>query len=374
MTEPLTIDRDALLKAVQAVGAVVERRNTIPILQNILLEAVGGTLRLRATDLDIDARAEAPADGHIHATVPGGLLQDILRKLAEGSQVRLAPDVDPGRLVLRAGRARFTLNTLDPVDFPDMTAGEWVAGFDLPATALEQMLGRCAFAISTEETRYYLNGVYLHAVDVEGTTMLTAVATDGHRLARVRREAPEGAGGMPGVIIPRKTVEQIRRDLKAAAKDETARLDVSTLKIRYSSPRITLTSKLIDGTFPDYTRVIPTANDKRLTAELAELLTASDRVSTIASDRGRAVKIELGDGPMKLSVSNPDAGSSVEEIEADYDGAPLTIGFNARYLHDILGEIDSDTVLIKLAEAGSPTILQSREGADALFVLMPMRV
>jgi DNA polymerase III subunit beta len=375
MTEPLTIDRDALLKAVQAVGAVVERRNTVPILQNILLEAVGGTLRLRATDLDIDARAEAPADGHIHATVPGGLLQDILRKLAEGSQVKIAPDVDTSeRLVLRAGRARFTINTLPPVDFPDMTAGEWAAGFDLPATALEQMLGRCAFAISTEETRYYLNGVYLHAVAVDGATMLTAVATDGHRLARVRREAPDGASGMPGVIIPRKTVEQIRRDLKAAAKDETVRLDVSTLKIRYSSPRITLTSKLIDGTFPDYTRVIPVANDKRLTAELAELLAASDRVSTIASDRGRAVKIELGDGPMKLSVSNPDAGSSVEEIEADYDGAPLTIGFNARYLHDILGEIDSDTVLIKLDSPGSPTILQSREGADALFVLMPMRV
>jgi DNA polymerase III subunit beta len=374
MTEPLTIDRDALLKAVQAVGSVVERRATIPILTHILLKAEGGKLRLRATDLDIDARAEVEASGDLHATVPGGLLQDILRKLAEGSQVRIGPDVDPGRLVLRAGRARFTLNALDPVDFPDMTAGEWAAGFDLPATALEHMLGRCAFAISTEETRYYLNGVYLHAVDVEGATMLTAVATDGRRLARVRREAPEGAGGMPGVIIPRKTVEQIRRDLKAAAKDETVRLDVSTLKIRYASPRITLTSKLIDGTFPDYTRVIPTANDKRLTAELAELLTASDRVSTIASDRGRAVKIDLGDGPMKLSVSNPDAGSSVEEIEADYDGADLTIGFNARYLHDILGEIDSDTVLIKLDSPGSPTILQSREGADALFVLMPMRV
>lgn len=376
MTEPLIIGRDDLLKAVQAIGSVVERRNTIPILQNILLETVGGRLRLRATDLDIDARAEVAASGDLHTTVPGGLLLDILRKLAEGAEVKIAPDVDnPERVVMRAGRARFTLNTLPPQDFPDMTAGEWAAGFDMPAAALERMLGRCAFAISTEETRYYLNGVYLHAVAAEGEGLnLTAVATDGHRLARVRREAPEGAGGMPGIIIPRKTVEQIRRDLKAAGKDEEVRLEVSPIKIRYSSPRITLTSKLIDGTFPDYTRVIPTANDKRLVAELSELLAASDRVATISSERGRAVRLELGDRMVKLSVNNPDAGSSVEEIEAEYDGAPLMIGFNARYLHEILGEIDSDTVLVKFADPGSPTILQSREGADALFVLMPMRV
>ena len=374
-SETLIINRDDLLKVVQAVGSVVERRNTIPILQNILLEADSGNLRLRATDLDIDARAEAACEGGISTTVPGTLLQDILRKLAEGSQVRFTPDVEmKDRIVIRAGRSRFTLHALPPQDFPDITGGEWAAGFELPAATLEHLFGRCAFAISTDKARFYLNGVFLHVVDVDGAAMLTAAATDGFCLARVRREAPKGAEAMPGVIIPQKTVDQIRRDLKAAAKDEHVRLDVSTQKIRYSSPRIVLTSKLIDGTFPDYARVIPAANDKRLVVERSDLLSAADRVSTIASERGCAVKVEISDRQVKLSVSNPEAGLSVEEIEADYEGPPLTTGCNGRFLNNILGQIESDTVVVKLADPSSPILMQAREGADALFVLMPLKV
>ena len=370
----VTLERSALLKALGHVHRVVERRTTIPILSNVLLNANGRTLGLKATDLDIEVTESIPADvAQAGATtLPAHTLYDIIRKLPEGAQVSLETTGENGQLLMRSGRSRFNLQSLPESDFPDLASGELANRFTLASADLRKLIAKTQFAISTEETRYYLNGIFLHTLEVDGHTMLRAVATDGHRLARVEIPAPAGAAGMPGIIVPRKTVTEIQKLVEDI--DAEVAIELSTTKIRFTFGDVVLTSKLIDGTFPDYARVIPTGNDKRLIVECGPFKAAVDRVSTISSERGRAVKLALADGKLTLSVTNPDSGSAVEELEVDYDAAPLDIGFNARYLLDITQELDSDTALFKLADPGSPTVIQDRDGAAALYVLMPMRV
>jgi DNA polymerase III subunit beta len=370
----VTIERAALLKALSHIHRIVERRNTIPILSNVLIEAKDGQLELKATDLDLEATEVAPADVAVAGatTVSAHIFHDIVRKLADGAQVSLEIAPDTGQLLLRSGRSRFHLQCLPASDFPDLTTGEFAHKFDLPAVELRRLIDNAQFAISTEETRYYLNGIYFHTADSDGTTMLRAVATDGHRLARIEAPAPAGAVGMPGVIAPRKAVGEILKLLEDPTKDVT--IEISQVKARFRFGDVTLTTKLIDGTFPDYNRVIPLHNDKRLTVDKEQFQKAVDRVSTISSERGRAIKLSIGDGRMTLSVNNPDSGSASEEIEVDYDSTPMDIGFNSRYLLDIAQQLAGDTALIKLADPGSPTIIMDREGAQALYVLMPLRV
>lgn len=370
----VTVERAALLKSLGHVHRVVERRNTIPILSNVLLSADGGALRLKATDLDLEVTETQAADVGQGGgtTVPAHVLYDIVRKLADGAQVSLETIGETGQMQIRSGRSRFMLQTLPQDDFPDIAAGDLPTRFALACSDLKRLIDKTQFAISTEETRYYLNGIYFHTIDVGGDTMLRAVATDGHRLARVEMAAPAGAAGMPGVIVPRKAVAEIQKLLDGEDGDVT--VELSSAKIRLTVGDVVLTSKLIDGTFPDYQRVIPTGNDKSLVVERDMFAAAVDRVSTISSERGRAVKLALNEGRLTLSVTNPDSGSATEEIEVDYDATPLDVGFNARYLLDITGQLDSDTALFKLADPGSPTLVQDREGASALYVLMPMRV
>ncbi|TDR88122.1 DNA polymerase III subunit beta [Enterovirga rhinocerotis] len=374
----VTVERAALLKALGHVHRVVERRTTIPILSNVLLRAEEGGLRLKATDLDIEVtetvRAEVVQAGAI--TVPAHVLYDIVRKLPDGAQVSLETSGETSQMQVRSGRSRFSLQALPETDFPDIAAGELPHGFSIGASDLKRLIDKTQFAISTEETRYYLNGIYLHTIEVEGEVRLRAVATDGHRLARIELPAPAGADGMPGIIVPRKAVAEIQK-LVVDEAGEAVRVELSPAKIRFTFGEgggVVLTSKLIDGTFPDYQRVIPAGNDKRLTIEKKDFQDAVDRVSTISSERGRAVKLAIAEGKMTLSVNNPDSGNAVEEIDADYDAAPLDIGFNARYLLDITSQLDSDTALFKLADPGSPTIIQDREESATLYVLMPMRV
>jgi len=370
----VTVERAALLRSLGHVHRVVERRNTIPILSNVLLRAGDGGLRLKATDLDIEVTETIPADVSQpgSTTVPAHVIYDIVRKLPEGAQVSLEMAGDMGQMQMRSGRSRFMLQSLPESDFPDLAAGELPHRFTVPAGDLKRLIDKTQFAISTEETRYYLNGIYLHAIDAGGQPMLRAVATDGHRLARVELAAPAGSEGMPGVIVPRKAVAEIQKLVENA--DESVLLELSSAKVRLTVGGVVLTSKLIDGTFPDYQRVIPSGNDKLLTVEREDFARAVDRVSTISSERGRAVKLAINDGRLTLSVNNPDSGSATEEIEVDYDSAPIDIGFNARYLLDITGQLDGDTALFKFADPGSPTIIQDREGSAALYVLMPMRV
>jgi len=304
--------------------------------------------------------------------VPAHMFYDIVRKLPEGSQIALEALGDRASLAIRAGRARFTLQTLPETDFPDLAAGEMTHRFTLVASDLKRLIDKTQFAISTEETRYYLNGIFLHTAGTGNVMTLRAVATDGHRLAQVELPTPTGAAGMPGIIVPRKAVGEVQRLIEDAQAE--IGLELSQTKIRFSIGDVVLTSKLIDGTFPDYGRVIPLGNDKQLVVDKPEFEAAVDRVSTVSSERGRAVKLSLSAGRLVLSVTNPDSGSATEELEVDYQADPLDIGFNSRYLLDIAAQIEGENALLKLADPGSPTLIQDRDAAGAIYVLMPMRV
>lgn len=370
----VTVERSQLLKSLGHVHRVVERRNTIPILANVLIRAERSKLMLKATDLDLEvneaiAAEVAPAGS---TTVPAHMIYDIVRKMPEGSQIVLEASGDRGVLAVRAGRSRFTLQTLPESDFPDLNAGDMTHSFKMAAADLKRMIDKTQFAISTEETRYYLNGIYLHAVTSGKSDLLRAVATDGHRLAQYEIAAPSGAKGIPGVIVPRKTVGEVQRLIEDSEAE--VGIELSQSKIRFTIGDVVLTSKLIDGTFPDYARVIPLGNDKELVVDKKDFEAAVDRVSTVSSERGRAVKLAMSAGKLTLSVTNPDSGSATEELEVEYDADALDIGFNSRYLLDIAGQIEGETAILKLADPGSPTLIQDREAKGALYVLMPMRV
>ncbi|MCP1852842.1 MULTISPECIES: DNA polymerase III subunit beta [unclassified Bradyrhizobium] len=365
------VEHSALVKVMGRVVRVVEKRNTIPILSNVLLEVEQDRIRLRATDLDIEmtdaVKAEAAAKGS--TTVPAGLLHDVVRKMPAGSQITIEQEGEV--VVVKAGRSRFRLQTLPPSDFPNISIGDMTHSFAIQAKDLHRLIKRVQFAISTEETRYYLNGIYLHTHKEGNVNHLRAVATDGHRLASVDVDLPEGAAGMPGVIVPRKTVGEV--DRLFASTDGEIQVELSQGKITFTSGDIVLVSKLIDGTFPDYGRVIPQNNEKTLKIGSKNLLEAVDRVATISSERGRAVKVSLAEGKITLHVTNPDAGAATEELEAEFTGDAMEIGFNSRYLHDILAEVQGESVNVNLADPGSPTIFRGTD-EGSLYVLMPMRV
>jgi DNA polymerase-3 subunit beta len=372
-----TIERATLLRCLSHVQSVVERRNTIPILSNVLIDAdAGGSVRVMATDLDlqvVETMSASSVDQAGAITVSAHLLFDIARKLPEGSQVSLT--TNDNRLEVKAGRSNFKLPTLPRDDFPVIVEGDLPTSFEIPARMLAELIDRTRFAISTEETRYYLNGIFLHVTD-EDEPLLKAAATDGHRLARFTLPRPEGAAGMPDVIVPRKAVGELRKLLEEAL-DGNVLIDLSASKIRFTlggEGGVVLTSKLIDGTFPDYSRVIPTANDKLLKVDPKLFYSGVDRVATIATEKTRAVKIGLDNDRVTLSVTSPDNGTAAEELMADYRAEGLEIGFNANYLKDILGQIDGDTVELHLADAGAPTLIRESDQARALYVLMPMRV
>lgn len=369
----LVIEKSALLKALSHVTSIVERRNTIPILSNVLLVASNDHLCLTATDLEREVIEKVPAkiSDNGGSTVQAHVLHDIVRKLPDGADVEIFR-TDDGRVMVVAGKGRYDLQALPADDFPELSTDDLSHKFQLKATALKQLIEKTKFAISTEETRYYLNGIYLHQAETDGEQMLRAVATDGHRLAQVEVPLPDGAEGMEGIIIPRKTVGEIHRMMGDTEGDVT--VELSDAKIRISFDDLVLTSKLIDGTFPDYSRVIPTANDKELLIERESFAKAVDRVSTLSSDRGRAVKLNLTDKKLVLTVNNPDSGSATEELTVNYTEEPMEIGFNARYLLDITGQLESDTATFLLADSGSPTMVRDTSDISALYVLMPMRV
>jgi DNA polymerase-3 subunit beta len=365
------IERAALLRSLGHVQSVVERRNTIPILSNVLIEATSDGLRLMATDLDlqINETVDAQVETSGATTVSAHTLFDIARKLPEGSQVALT--ASDGKMQVVAARSRFNLQTLPRDDFPVIAEGELPTQFSLPAATLRQIIDKTRFAISTEETRYYLNGIFFHVAN-DGEPVLKAAATDGHRLARVTVPQPEGASGMPDIIVPRKCVGELRKLLDEV--DGDVGISLSASKIRFELGTAVLTSKLIDGTFPDYSRVIPTGNDKLLKIDPKSFVQGVDRVATIASEKTRAVKMALEKDKITLSVTSPENGTAAEEVPGVYDSDEFEIGFNARYLMDILGQVEGDTVEVHLADAAAPTLIRENDKSPALYVLMPMRV
>jgi len=368
----LTIERSALLGALSHVQNVVERRNTIPILSNIQLVAESDNLSLTATDLDLAMVETVPAEIQQAGgtTAPAHILHDIVRKLADGAQIELDSS-EGNRMSVRAGRSNFALSCLPREDFPLMADDELPYKFMLPALDLRRLIEKTRFAISTEETRYYLNGIYLHAP--EDAAVLRGVATDGHRLAHVEVPIPSGATGMPGVILPRKAAIEVHKLIESG--DVTVNVALSESKIRLSIGNTVLTSKLIDGTFPDYQRVIPVANDKNLEVDCKGFKAAVDRVATISSEKSRAVKLSVNENTVVLSASNPEQGSGTDEVPANFNGGGvLEIGFNARYLLDIANQVEGENVVFDLSDGSSPTIIRDPADQNALYVLMPMRV
>jgi len=371
----LTMERSALIKALGHVQSVVERRNTIPILSNVLMSAEGGGLTLSATDLDMEivdqTSAQVSTGGQI--TAPAHTLYEIVRKLPEGADVELSFAGDDPRLSIRAGRSRFNLPVLPAGDFPVMSSDGLSPPIEVDVADLMRLIDKTRFAISTEETRYYLNGLYLHTVTEDGQTKLRAVATDGHRLALAEMPAPEGAIGAPGVIVPRKTIQEARRLLEDAG--ETVQLQLSPAKVRFEfGGRAALTSKVIDGSFPDYMRVIPRDNQKVAMIDNALFAAAVDRVATISAEKSRSVKLALEPGKVILTVRNMEAGQAVEEVEIDYDGEPFEIGFNARYLLDVAGQIQGEMAEFRFADPASPTLVLDPVDPGVRYVLMPLRV
>jgi len=372
----LMIDRTALLRTLSHAQSVVERRNTIPILNNVKLDVADGKLSVTATDMEIglvEFTLADPASEPGSSTAPAHTLHDIVRKLPEGAQVELSLDQDAERMIVRAGRSTFQLAVLPTDDFPSLADGDMPVAFAMSARDLRTLIDRTRFAISTEETRYYLNGIYLHAADHDGVKVLRAVATDGHRLARAEAPLPNGAEEMPGVIVPRKAVGELRKLLEEAGDQDVA-VSVSETKIRFAMDDVVLTTKLIDGAFPDYERVIPAGNDKFAQLDRQAFKDAVDRVSTIATEKSRAVKLALNAGVITVSATNAEAGAASEDIEADYDDDSMEIGFNSRYLLDIASQIEGDVAELAFADPAAPTILRDKADASALYVLMPMRV
>jgi DNA polymerase-3 subunit beta len=372
----LKADRATLMKALAHIQSVAEKRNTIPILANVLIAVRDGRLSFTATDMEIAIVEEVAASTSRNGatTAPAATLYDIVRKLPESAEIELDHPGGDAQLALRAGRFATSLVVLPVEDFPSMTAGQLPHHFHLPSLVLRGLIDRTRFAISTEETRYYLNGIYLHATVAEGARMLRAVATDGHRLARVEEALPEGAETIPGVIIPRKTVGELRKLLDEESGG--VEIGLSDTRIQFKVGPITLTSKLIDGTFPEYDRVIPRDNDKILRVGKKDFSDAVARVAAISSERSRPVKLSLQPHLLTLSAASAEQGTASEELDGDrvqYDAGALEIGFQARYLNDITDQI-TDSVEFRFADGSAPTIVRDASDESALYVLMPMRV
>ncbi len=370
----ISMERATLLKAISQAQSVVERRNTIPILANVLIEAEGDTVQFRATDLDIEVvdKAVAQVERAGATTVSAVTLHEIVRKLPDGALVTLTEEGASGRLTVEAGRSNFSLATLPKEDFPVMASSEYTANFSAKSDVLRRLFDKSKFAISTEETRYYLNGVYMHVAEGEDGPSLRCVATDGHRLARIDAPLPAGAEETPGVIVPRKTVGELRKLLDD--DDQEIAVSVSETKVRFATPDITLTSKVIDGTFPDYTRVIPQGNTRRLEVDASEFAKAVDRVATVSSERSRAVKMALDEDRLILSVNAPDSGAAEEELAVAYGDERLEIGFNAKYLLEIASQVDRENAVFMFNSAGDPTLMREGNDTSAVYVVMPMRV
>lgn len=370
----IEIPRNQLLKALNKVQSVVERRGTIPILSNIRVDALPGSLKLTSTDMDIsfEDTVEAEVSQQGATTVPAHTFFDIIRKLPESHSVRLIKKDDDSKLTIRSGSSRFSLATLPVDDFPVVDESDLSHHFSIPAAELGNLIEKTRFAVSTEETRYYLNGIFMHSTEEQGTPVLRTVATDGHRLARLQTSQPDGASNIPGIIIPRKTIGELRKLIEDT--DGEVNISLSETKIRFHCGEAVLLSKLIDGTFPDYERVIPANNDKVMEINCKELANAVDRVAVIATDKTRGIKLSLTNGKLTLMANSPEHGTASEELEVNYSADDIETGFNSRYLLDMLAQIDADTVQFVLAEATSPALVRDPSEVGAVYVIMPMRV
>ena len=368
-----SVERAQLLRALSHVQSVVEKRSTVPVLSNVKLEIEGDNLRLTATDTEISITETIPVKANAKGatTLPAQVLYDIIRKLPEGSDVEFN-ETKQGQVEVKSGRSKFKLLSL-PIDtFPALESNDLPHKFTLVAKDLVTLIDKVRFAISNEETRYYLNGIYLHTGEENGQGVLRTASTDGHRLARVSINLPQGAESIPGVIIPKKTVNELRKLLAEYQGD--AQISLSETKIIFSFGDAVISSKLIDGKFPDYDRVIPKGNDKILEVNSKEFTEAVDRVSTVSVEKARAIKLSIKTGQISISTDSPDGAQANEELEVSYSADPIETGYNFRYILDMMGQIEGETTQFLLADAASPALVRDPSDVSVLYVIMPMRI
>jgi len=368
-----SVERSLILRALSHVQSVVEKRTTIPVLSNVKLEIEGDNLRLTATDMEISITETIPVKATTKGatTLPAQVLYDIIRKLPEGSEVEFN-EAKAGQVEVKAGRSKFKLLSL-PIDtFPALETNDLAYNFTLGAKDLRALIDKVRFAISNEETRYYLNGIYLHHGEENGVPVLRTASTDGHRLARVSVNLPQGAAEIPGIIIPKKTVNELRKLLAEYQGD--VEVSLSETKIIFSFGDAIVSSKLIDGKFPDYDRVIPKGNDKILEVNTKEFTEAVDRVSTVSVEKARAIKLSVKTGLISISTDSPDGAQASEELEVSYSADPIETGYNFRYVLDMMGQIEGETTQFLLADSASPALVRDPSDVSVLYVIMPMRI
>ena len=371
------INSTDLLKALSHIHGIVEVRHTLPILSNIILEAKDDKLILSSTNLDIycsdKIKAEVLQSGEV--SVSAVTFFEIIKRLPSGSEVLMIMEEGENEIRLTCGRSKFNLSTLKTDDFPIISDSDLSTNFVLSADELIRIIDKTKFAVSNEETRYYLNGIFLHKAERNSIQFLRAVATDGHRLAQYDIPLPQGAEDITGIIIPKKTIYELRKVLDDANGDISVSLNEN--KIKFSFNDLKVVSKVIDGTFPDYTKVIPQKNDKNFKTNNSDLKNAIDRVSAVAANeesKSKAIKFCIENNSLSLSVESQSKGSANEMIDVNYSGDKVDIGFNSKYIIDICNEVDGDEISISLSDSISPAIILDKTDENLFFVLMPMRI
>lgn len=362
------INREQLLKPLQQVAAVVERRQTLPVLSNVLLEVADGKLSLTGTDLELEFVAKLILEGDIQdgeTTVPARKLVDICKSLPAEADIRFESDGE--RLLLKSGRSRFTLSTLPANEFPNLEEEAGGNTFEIPPATLRQLIDRTAFSMAQQDVRYYLNGMLFEL----GGGKVRTVATDGHRLAMCDAEVA-GLNETSQVILPRKGVMELARMLGDAAGD--VRVTVGKNHVRVVAGEVTFTSKLVDGKFPEYDRVVPKNSQRLILADRETLKQALSRVAILSNEKYRGIRIQLADGSFSIQANNPEQEEAEEEVSVDYNGGELEIGFNVSYLLDVMNTLQGDVVEISLGDSNSSALVVDPSWRNAIYVVMPMRL
>lgn len=364
-----SILRDALLKPLNLVAGVVERRQTLPVLSNVMLVLEGSQLSLTGTDLEVELVGRVPVDeagidGEV--TVPARKLVDICKSLPEGSDIAFS--VEEGKATVRSGRSRFTLSTLPAREFPSVEEGIGTQQFSLKQGQLKRLIDRTSFAMAQQDVRYYLNGMLLEIRQEQ----LRVVATDGHRLAMCT--FPEALSGQQDtqVILPRKGVLELARLL--LAENEEIGITLGSNHLRATTGEFTFTSKLVDGKFPDYERVLPRSAEKVVVGARLDLRQAFTRTAILSNEKYRGVRLKLSEDSLDIVANNPEQETAEEQVPVEYRGDGLEIGFNVSYLLDVLGVLSGETVKLSLSDPNSSALLEEAEDGDSLYVVMPMRL
>ena len=362
-----SISRDALIKPLNLVAGVVERRQTLPILSNVFMSLEAGQLSLTGTDLEVELVGRVPVDGDSEdgeITVPARKLVDICKSLPDGSTIEFS--VSSGKAMVKAGRSRFTLSTLPASEFPSVDEQGGDLSLEIPQAVLKRLIERTSFAMAQQDVRYYLNGMLLELK----AGRLRMVATDGHRLALCTADDAVSVGDA-SVIGPRKGILELSRLLDA---DDTLRLVIGSNHIRAVNKQFTFTSKLVDGKFPEYERVLPKSADKTVIGERLELRQAFTRTAILSNEKYRGVRLKLSEDTLDITANNPEQEQAEEVVAVEYQGDELEVGFNVSYLLDVLSVLDGEKIRLSLSDSASSALLEEAEEGDSLYVVMPMRL